>query len=132
MVRLEKCGVENARSVTPRRDEGDKTLQSHSGLVSQSIATFTEIQLPLSVHLLLYSHFPSVHLTAESFVTTKPHPYVTNLFKRRQSQSILFPFVLLCPYSITGSLRSLTLGASISLVPFTCDEARQTAVLTKP
>ncbi len=59
MVRPERGGAEKARSVTARRDEGDKMLQSHTGFCSQSIPTDIEIQLPLSIHL----HFrSSVHL----------------------------------------------------------------------
>lgn len=76
-------GAAKARSVTARRDEGGKNLQSHSGLCSQSIPRETEIQLLLSLHLTLSPVFTFPSSTSYYiFVPTRLHPYVSNLLQK--------------------------------------------------
>lgn len=138
MVRPERGGAEKARSVTARRDEGDKMLQSHTGFCSQSIPTDIEIQLPLSIHL----HFrSSVHLFLQCILlylslSTQSFTHTFAFSKKKKKMPIFIFFLPILPssclYSITGSLYNLMPCASITLVPFSCDEAQLTAVLIKP
>lgn len=121
-------------SVTARRNEGDKMLQSHTGLCSQSITPKDiEKQPLLSIHLHSYLYFPLVHLILSFLVNTRLHPYLLAL-KKKSILSLYHPSSLNCLYSITGCVHNAMLQtcASITLMPFSFDESQRAAVLTNP
>lgn len=111
--------------MTARRDKRDKKLQSHSGLCSRSIPRDTEIQLPLSIHLLFLSPtrpFPPNRQTFYSFLfSTQGFIFPSSLKKRKEKEIPPFIFFILffliSLYSITDFLHNLALQSPLQLSP---------------
>lgn len=132
MVRPARGGAEKARSVTARRDERDKMLDGPLLPINTNRHRDTTSLVYSSALSLLYPPFPYGRPAISRFINKRLYLYVCPCYKRCLSSSFFFPSFLLCLHSITGPLHLLLLCASITLVPFSCDEVQWIAVLTKP